>query len=136
MGGIVGTTMLQRLDVSDDFRISVAIDHETSSGQIGNVIPEGAIVYSTLVTVIDPWNSSSPSIKIGATEEWDGSLRYAEDEAILGAELVDLKQGGTHVSRRVYRPKEDVNMDLTIDHDGATSGEAIITLLLAPRGER
>jgi hypothetical protein len=133
MSGIVGTTMLQRLDVSDDFRISVAIDHETSSGQIGNVIPAGAIVYTTLVTVTESWNSSSPSIKIGTTEEWDmGGIRYNEDEAILAEVLVDLRQGGTHVSHRVYRPTEDVNMDLVIDHDGASSGEAIITLLIVP----
>jgi hypothetical protein len=116
----------------------VEIDHETSSGQIGNVIPVGAIVYAALVTVTEPWNSDSPSIKIGTTEDWTddpwemGGYRYDEDEAILADVLVDLTQGGTHVSHRVYRPEEDVNMDVTIDHDGASAGNAIITLLLIP----
>lgn len=125
MGGLI--------KVGAKFAIRTTITHETSSGQIGDTIPSGAIVYQTLVTVTESWNSSSPSIKIGTTEEWEmGGVRYNEDEAILAEALVDLRQGGTHVSRRVYRPQEDVNMDLVIDHDGASSGEAIITLLIVP----
>jgi hypothetical protein len=132
MSGLVGGgSMLQRLSVLNDFMIRFTFDFETADGAIGDVVPEGAIVYKTIVTVTSTWDSASPSVKVGTTNVWELSPDD-DDEAFFAAGMVDLTTIGSYVNRTVYQMIDDGQILLDLNHDGASKGKAIITQLFIP----
>jgi hypothetical protein len=111
--------------------IRFTINYQTGDGPVGPVIPEGALVYKTIVTVASTWNSTSPSIQVGTTNVWELSPDE-DDRAFFAAGMIDLTQIGSYVNRTVYQMIDQGQILLDIDHDGATKGKAIITQLFIP----